>query len=459
MFTNQSTKMLRNLVVLAAVLSMTVSSAPAGVVEDWNNITSQVIGASTHTGPGILVDFAIVHAAIYDAVQGYDGLYEPYAVAIPNPAGSPVAAAAKAARDVLAQRFPSQSTSIDDRYRAYLLSNGIAADDAGVAAGAQAAAGIIALRANDGSFPTTASAPFTGGDAIGQWRPTPSYATGAPAAFSPMATPWLANVTPFAVKSPSQFRAKRPPELDSREYTADYNEVKRLGAATGSERTQEQTDMAYFWSDNTPMQWHRALRSVSNTHVTGIGASARLFALASFAAADAIISCWESKIHYAVWRPVTAIQEAANDGNPDTHADVTWKPLLNTPNYPDYVSGANDVTAAMTTAMELFFGTDEKTFTVTSNSPNLPSEKRSRTFARFSDAAAEVVDARIYLGFHFRFADTAARDQGSRVAKWTYTHVMKPALDDCNCAAAAASGDEEAMKRCSAFGCATRVAH
>ena len=458
MFTKQLTKMLRKLIVLASVLSLAVSSAPAGVVEDWNNITSQVIGASTHSGPGILVDFAVVHAAIYDAVRGYDGLYQPYYASIENPAGSPVAAAAKAARDVLINRFPSQSTSIDDRYRAYLAANAIAADDAGVAAGAQAAAAINALRANDGSFPTTASAPFTGSDAVGMWRPTPSYLNGTPAAFSPMATPWLAGVTPFAAKSPSQFRAKRPPELDSREYTKDYAEVKRLGAATGSERTQEQTDIAYFWSDNTPMQWHRALRGVSNAYVTDIGSAARLFALASFATADAIISCWETKLHYPTWRPVTAIQEAASDGNPDTEPDVNWKPLLNTPNYPDYVSGANDVTSSMTTAMELFFGTDEMTFTVTSNSANLAPDKRARTFARFSDAASEVVDARIYLGFHFRFADTAAREQGSRVAKWAYTHVLKRVEDDCDCEAALATGEADAL-RCAAFGCAQRFAH
>lgn len=123
---------------------------------------------------------------------------------------------------------------------------------------------------------------------------------------------------------------------------------------------------------------------------------------------------------------MTAIPEADADGNPDTHSDRDWKPLLNTPNYPDYTSGANSVTGAMTRAMALFFGTDEMTFTVTSNVASLPPDKRARTFARFSDAAAEVEDARIYLGFHFRFADSAARESGARVAKWTFTHVLRP---------------------------------
>jgi hypothetical protein len=415
----------------ALVLLVIGATARADVVSDWNAITGQFISTSNHTGPGILVDFAVVHAAVYDAVQSIDGRYQPYAIRVPNASGSKVAAAAKAARDVLVNRFGSQSAAIHTRYEAYLAANGIAADDPGVAVGAQAAAAIIALRANDGSFPTSPQTPFTGAGDTGAWRPTPSYLAGAPPAFAPMATPWLASVTPFAAKSSSQFRAKKPPELGSREYAADFDEVKRLGAATGGGRTQEQTDIAYFWSDNTPQQWHRTLRTVANAYVDDIDESARLFALASFSAADAIMTCWETKIHYNYWRPVTAIHEAADDGNPATEPDANWKPLINTPNYPDYSSGANNVTAAMTRTMELFFGTDEMTFTVTSNVAALPPEKRARTFTRFSAAADEVVEARIYLGIHFRFADTAARDQGRRIAHWTFTHELKPIEDDC----------------------------
>jgi hypothetical protein len=397
---------------------------------DWNAIASQVISAGARPGPSTLVDFAVVHAAVYDAVQAIDRRYKPYHVVIQNASGSPVAAAAKAAHDVLVNRFPSQTASIDATYNAYLVSNGLAATDPGVAVGAQAAAGIIALRANDGAFPAVPPAPFTGGNQPGMWRPTPSYNVGPPAGFLPMVAPWLASVTPFAAKSPSQFRAGPPPELTSRQYTEDYNEVKALGALNGSSRTQEQTDIAYFWSDNTPLQWHRALRAVAATNVGNVGDSARLFALASFSAADAIITCWDTKIHYVYWRPVTAIQEGGDDGNPATEADVNWKPLINNPNYPDYTSGANNVTAAMTRTLELFFGTDEMSFSVTSNSTALTADKRTRVFARFSDAAAEVVEARILLGIHFRFADTVARDQGRRVAKWTFTHVLKPIDDD-----------------------------
>ena len=415
----------KSLVSFALSLVFAAGPAAADAVVDWNAIASQVIAAGGRSGPSTLLDFAVVHAAIHDAVQAIDGRYRPYRVVIKGASGSPAAAAAKAARDVLANRFPSQASSIESTYQAYLTSKGISADDPGIGVGARAAAGIIASRAGDGSFPTSFP-PVTGSDEIGAWRPTPSYNAGSPAGFSPMAAPWLATVTPFVAKSPSQFRAKRPPALTSDEYTRDFEEVKAVGALNSSSRTQEQTESAYFWSDNTPLQWHRALRGVATAYVSNIGDSARLFALASFAAADAIITCWDSKIHYNYWRPVTAIHEAGSDGNPETTADPNWKPLLNTPNYSDYTSGANSVTAAMTRTMELFFGTDDMTFTVTSNSANLPADKRARTFTRFSAAADEVVEARIYLGYHFRFADVAAREQGERIAKWVFTHVAKP---------------------------------
>lgn len=397
----------------------------ADVVTEWNAFTAQVIASSTHTGPAVLLDFATVHVAMHDAVQAIEHRYRPYCTAIAGASGSPVAAAAKAARDVLVQRFPSQSGTIESRYQTFLTANDLAADDPGVAAGAEAAAGAIAFRAGDGSFPPSFQ-PFVGADEIGSWRPTPSYLPGAPPAFSPMAVPWLAGVRPFSVDSPSQFRGRRPPALDSREYAADFNEVKTIGGSNSVTRTQEQTDVAYFWSDNTPIQWNRCLRGISAMYVDDLGDNARLFALATMSAADALITCWDSKIHYSYWRPVTAIHEAEDDGNPATEADADWKPLINTPNYPDYTSGANALTGAMTRTLRLVFGRDDLPVTMTSNAAILPMDKRTRSFARISDVADEVVEARIYLGIHFRFADTEARRQGERVAQWTFAHHLKP---------------------------------
>jgi hypothetical protein len=339
-------------------------------------------------------------------------------VEIPGASGSPEAAAAKAAHDVLVSRFPAQAASLDTAYQQYLLNHGLSESDPGVAVGARAAAGIIALRACDGSFPNPAPPPFVGGTALGMWRPTPP-------AFAPMAAPWLGNVTPFTLTRPSQFRAATPPALTSREYARDYNEVKALGALNNSARTPEQTDLAHFWAGSYTVIWNQVLRDIAGARVDNIADSSRLFALAEMAIADALIASWDSKSYYVYWRPITAIQEGDNDGNPRTAGDTGWQSLIAAPAYPDYTSGANAFAGAATHALEHFFGTDHMTFSVTTTNTG-PTLQDTRTFGRFSDAAEEVVDARVYLGIHFRFADTAARKQGKQVAGWVFKNFLRP---------------------------------
>jgi hypothetical protein len=406
-------------------------SANADAVVHWNNVASGAIGtaiAAGRPGAATALDFAMVHAAVHDAVQAIVQEYEPYYQEIPGACGSPEAAAAKAAVDVLTYLFPAQATSLDAAYIDFFGANGLALDDPGVLVGQEAAAAIIDLRADSGAFPTSFP-PFTGENAVGQWRPTTSYLPGPPPSGSAMAAPWLAMVVPFTFDDPAQFRAKQPPKLRSGAYTRDYNEVKALGSLSSMWRTAEQTDLAYFYSENFFAQWNRALRAIADAHVTDIGDSARLFALANLATADAMITAWDSKIHYNVWRPITAIQEGDDDGNPRTAGDSSWQSLINNPNYPDYISGANIITAAMTKSLALFFGTNEMTFDVTSNAPL--AVVKTRTYHRFSDAARDVVDARVYLGIHFRFADTAARTQGRRVAAWVFKNYLRP-LSDCD---------------------------
>ena len=404
--------------------------ARADAVVDWNAIASQAIATATAAGrpaPGNFLDFAIVHAAMYDAVQAIDMRFKPYHVVIPGASGSPAAAAARAAHDVLVNLFPAQAGILDKAYHDYLANNGLAEDDPGVNVGQQAAAGILARRANDGSYPPNFP-PFTGGTDPGVWRPTPSYLPGAPPSFAPMAAPWLSNVTPYTLNCPAQFRASPPPALTSSRYARNYNEVKSMGARFNSDRTPEQTDLAYFWAESFPTQWNRALRAIAAAHVDNIGDSARLFALANLAMADAIITAWDSKNRYVFWRPVTAIQQGDNDGNWRTVGDPEWQPLINTPPYPDYTSGANNVTGAITGILALYFGRDRLTFQVSSTHPQVI--QNVRTFNRFSEAAEEVVNARVYLGIHFRFADTAARRQGRQVARWVFTHFLRPVNDD-----------------------------
>jgi hypothetical protein len=239
-----------------------------------------------------------------------------------------------------------------------------------------------------------------------------------------MAVPWMGSFDPFTLTSPRRFRPEPQPALTSERYTRDFNEVKALGSLTSTARSAEQTDLAYFYSGNIPAQWNSALRGIATRYLRRTGDAARLFALANMATADAIISSWDSKTHYVFWRPVTAIVEADHDGNARTISDANWQPLINTPNYPDYTSGANNVAGAMTRTLELFFGTDRVTFDVTTLVPQ--AVRKTRTYRRFSDAADDMVEARMLLGIHFRFADTAGRKQGRQAADWASKHFLLP---------------------------------
>jgi hypothetical protein len=398
--------------------------AQADVVTDWNVIAIQAISASVPPRPpggSSFLDIATVHLAVHNAVAAIDGQFRPYYRSIPGASGSPVAAAAKAAHDILVNRFPAQTASLDMTYNNYLATNFLAQSDPGVGVGQQAAADIIALRANDGSFPSPEPPPFVGGTGIGMWRPTPP-------GFAPMATPWLGNVKPFALTNPAQFLAQPPPALTSGLYARDYNEVKDLGSLTNSKRTQEQTELAYFWAANYLVVWNQVLRDSAITHRLSIGKSARLFALANMAMADAGITAWNTKSHYVLWRPSTAIQNGDNDGNPKTVGDPAWLPLITDPPYPDYTSGANNVTGAVTRILRRFFGTNGITFSVTTTNP-LPVQK-TRTYHHFTDAAQDVVKARVYEGIHFLFADAEGRSQGESVAKWVFKHFLRPVNDN-----------------------------
>jgi hypothetical protein len=415
------------LMAFAALGSLPVARADAAV--DWNTIAIDTISTASPPRPGPVgfLDMAVVQAAVYDAVQAIGGKFKPYRVEIPGASGSPEAAAAKAAHDVLVNIFPPQVASLDTAYRDYLTKKGLAENDPGVAVGQTAAAGIIAWRASDGRAPNPPPAAVNGDTAPGMWRPTTSYQSGPPPSRASMATPWLGAVPCFTLKSGDQFRAKPPPALTSEQYTKDYNEVKALGASSNSTRTEQQTALAYFYAgnngNNSPL-WQRTLRDVAAKHVEKIDDSARLLALGTLAMADAVITAWDSKKHYVLWRPVTAIQEGENDGNQATAGDPAWQPLLNTPPYPDYTSGANNVNAALTRTLALFFGKDDVTFTVTSLYPQ--AAEKTRTYSRFSEMASDMVDVRIYHGIHFRFADEAARDQGTQVAEWVFSHVGAP---------------------------------
>src|SRR5215475_791761 len=226
----------------------------ADVVSDWNAIAAQTT-IPVRPGPSAILDLAMVHAAMHDAIQAYQGRFESYSGPIPNATGSAIAAAARAAHDVLVARVPSQSAALDTLLDNYLSGLGLQGD-AGLLIGQQAAANILNLRAGDGSFPSNPEI-FVGGTAPGEWRPTPP-------AFAPMATPWLGAVTPFTLNDATKFRSPPPPSLESGKYVHDYNEVKALGSINSTARTQAQTDLALFYSDNFLTLWERTLRGIAN---------------------------------------------------------------------------------------------------------------------------------------------------------------------------------------------------
>jgi hypothetical protein len=391
----------------------------ADVIADWNVIGIQEAVIAGRPGGAPAIDLATMHAAMYDAVQAIERDYDPYRVTdVPNATGSPIAAAAKAARDVLAYRFPARAGAIDTQYVNYLIANSIPADDPGVAVGAYVALKLLTYRSCDGSLPIPAPT-FIGGMGIGQWRPTPT-------AFSAMNPgEYLGQVTPFFMTRPTQFRSEPPPAVTSKQYTRDYNEVKLYGAKVGSLRSVEQIDLANFWAGNTFSAVYSGVRHVAAGNVDNVSDSSRLFALVAMSQADAIIGVWDNKFHYNYWRPITAIRMGDADGNPHTAGDPAWDSMILNPPYPDYTSGANGVSSSALYTMEHFFETDAMEFQMTTTNTG-PTTQDTRNYSSFSQAIQEVVDARVLLGIHFRFADEASRDLGRNVAKWGFKNYLRP---------------------------------
>jgi hypothetical protein len=410
---------------IAAVLTLCVGPALADVIADWNVRTLQATAAGARRGPSGLLDMPMVHLAMHDAVQAYERRYAFYCADVPNPSGSPVAAAAAAAHGVLLGLFPGQAAALDTTYATltaqYIQEGLMVANDPGAAVGQQAAACMLGRLQADNTLRSKPDS-FVGGTAIGEWRPTVPPGPNGPV---PMLVDFMAGFKPFMLNSPSQFRvANPPPALWSGAYAKAYDEVKAKGAAVNSTRTQEETDIARFYIDGPPNYWNRLLRDLVGARAMNLGDSARMFALVNVAMADAVISAWDSKIAWNFWRPVTAIRMGNDDGNARTVGDAAWSPYVATPNYPEYSSGATNLAGAATAMLENLMGGDELSFSLFSNTaaPS-PSERR---YTRLSDAARDVVDARIYLGIHFRFGDTTALRQGRHVANWAFGHYLRP---------------------------------
>ena len=406
-------------IALSTAASLTAAtSVRADVVLDWNAHAAQaIVTIGGQVPPRALIRLAMVHLAMYDAVNAIAGApFEGYASVpkVDRPA-SPEAAAVAAAHDVLIALFPAQEADLDAKYATSLAA--LPDDTAkvnGIAVGQRAARAILQARAGDGRDATVTYVPGSG---PGIWVPTPP-------AFLAGQAPETPFVQPFALKSASQFRPDAPFNLASEEWARDYNEVKSLGSAVGSIRTPEQTDIARFWSDNPPLQWNRAWRAVSIASALGLADNARYFAMLATASADALIACWDAKYFYNFWRPVTAIRAGDTDGNPETAPDPAWLGVIVTPNHPEYPAAHGCFSAASTETLKHFFGTDYISFSMSSAAAGVVD--RTRTYARFSDALAEVLDARIFGGMHYRNSTRVGARLGKHVSRFMTKHYFRP---------------------------------
>jgi hypothetical protein len=393
---------------LASIIGIPVRG---DVVTDWNNAALDAIRADRTAPPIASRSLAILHVAIYDAVNGIARTHEPYLVpSAVSSSASRVAAASAAAHQTLVSVFPNHTSTFDALHAAILagIPNGPQKTN-GITWGEFVGTQILATRANDGS---NAIVQPPGGSGPGVWIPTPP-------AFLPYLLPQWGFVVPFGMSSSSQFRPPGPPSLDSQRYAADYEEVKQLGALVGSTRTEDQTEIALFWADGAgtetpPGHWNSIAQIIAAARGTTLEQNARLFALLNIAMADAAICSWDAKYTYHFWRPVTAIAFA--------EPQLNWMSFIVTPPFPDYTSGHSTFSAAAATVLPLFFGTEDLPFTT--GSDFLPGVFRS--FSTCQDAAEEAALSRIYGGIHFRSASEDGLQAGSGIGEWTFTHYLLP---------------------------------
>jgi len=426
--------MIRRKLVLAVVLALTATvslstasarthkpavQAPDAVLT-WNTYAVNAVRASTPTKVQTdgMVYMSYVQAAVYDAVTKLEGRYEPYhdfsfAAA---PGASVQAAIAAASRAVLDHYLPDQQPTVDAEYAAYIGSlTGDVAD--GVALGEAAAQDLIAFRTGDGLNAATPSYGGIGPILPGQWQLQPGQAA---------QTPWLATMRPFLLEQASQFRAEPPPALTSAQYAKDLNETEAYGALNSTVRTPEQTAIAFFWVGNNINQYNQTMRSVVAQHGMDLVDAAHLLAMGEIITTDAGIACFDSKFFYQAWRPITAIRNADKDGNPDTTADPTWQSLLPVPGHPEYPSQHGCFTAAFADTLAAALGTNHLDVTIPGGQNGSSVLTTTQHFGTVHDILAQVVDARVWLGFHFRNSVKQGERLGENVAHWELARFFQP---------------------------------
>jgi hypothetical protein len=419
-------------VTLTSVSAAGPTSSPldAAIVSQWNAIAQVETIPLRPTAHGESRGIAMVEGAVYDAVNAIGGGYQPYLLDTKfDSDGSQGAAAATATYRVLLAITPAaRHAGLDASYTTTMaaIPDGPSKQE-GVDAGEAAAAAMLAARQGDGFL-----APFDFSLVIGpdpgDWRPV------TPTALDP--DPWVGNLKPFLIESPSQFRSEGPNALTSDEYTKEFDEVKELGALNSTTRTEDQTKAAVFWQFAPIAFWNALARGLADRYDLDAADQARLYAMINLAAADAAIACWNDKYYWNFWRPRAAIREADTDGNPATVADPTWEPLFSpatpttpplvTPPFPDHPSGHGCASGATLDTFADFFGTDKVEVTLVSGRSLDGVPIPPRHFDRFSQVLKEIIDARVWGGIHFRTADVQGAVIGKKVAHYLRKHYFQP---------------------------------
>ena len=409
---------------VALVLSVPPAAAqdtnPAVVIE-WNQLAQATVPAST--GPLAVRQFAVLHAAMFDAANSIERRYTPFHVQVQSSSGaSPEAAVAQAAHDVLVALVPGDGPRAQyDAALAATLSRlppGRAAQ--GVAVGRAAASHVLAWRASDGIFGP--AVPYSLPPIAGLWQPA---VPGVPPGLTQLPT-----ATPFTLQTNTQFMVARHPELNSPRYAADFEEVKTVGASGSVTRTPTQTQTALLFagtitSTNIFMMWNNVARDATYSQRLSLLDSARLFAFVNASMIDSLLSTQTAKFSYGLWRPITAIRNAATDENAATTADPGWTALIGTPPYPSYPGNMAGIGACAALALEHGLGTDQVPFAVTwigsGGNGNV-----TRQYASFSQLAQEEADSRIYGGIHFRFDNEASQASCAKIVHHAYANLMRP---------------------------------
>jgi hypothetical protein len=425
------------------------ATLPAGnSVEQWDQLAADtVVKAGTTQLEGFQY-MAYVSGAVYNAVISIQGGYKSWGPKIkPAAAASANAAAIEAAYETLVHYFPvpraAGSPDLDAAYTESLaaIANGSAKTN-GIAVGRTAAQHMMLLRTGDGlTLPIGSTSPLPVlAPAAGLWRLTPP-------AYLPPQTPWVASMTPYVLRGGSALLPPPPPALSSSAWVTAFNEVKDLGSATSTTRTAAETNIAKFWTANVVLQYNEALRDFATSRALSLRKTARLLAMVNIVAADGGVATLSAKYHYRFWRPVTAIDPTSlksggdlygvgpdpNDGNTATVEQSGWRPLLVTPNHPEYPAAHGVVSSEMAEVFGTFLGSKQINLTIHGFDPSGPpgNLNATQTFATTSDLRTQIVNARVWGGVHYRFSGEAGVTLGQAVAKYdlrhAFTAVAKPA--------------------------------